>query len=80
MKTTLSILILLASLSSCRKCYDCRVTTTTTGFESQTQMTRIEKCGMTNRDVKAFKTGMEGTTSSTLNGKKVTVKTTVNCY
>lgn len=35
---------------------------------------------MTNRDVKAFKVGMEGTTSTTLNGKKVTVKTTVNCY
>jgi hypothetical protein len=81
MKTTLSILILLASLSGCTKCYECRVNTTTTGFgTSQSSMTRIEKCDMTKRDVKAFKRGMEGTTTVKQNGKDVTVKTTVSCY
>jgi hypothetical protein len=80
MKKLIYILIPLA-MASCTKCYECRVNTTTTGFgTSQSSMTRIQKCDMTKRDVKAFKRGMEGTTTVKQNGKDVTVKTTVSCY
>lgn len=65
---------------SCEKdsgCYKCTITTTTSGtsYASGSQITTIEKCDMSEKDVKTF---ISASTSSAKSGN-ITVTSTANC-
>jgi hypothetical protein len=81
MKTTLSIIILLASLSGCKKCYECRIMekTETQYGTTGSNVTLVTKCDMTARQIRKFEEDTEGSISFVAFGNNYTSTTQVQC-
>ena len=71
--------VILTALTSCEKnCYKFRCTdtiTTSNGGNPTNTTTTIEKCDITSKDSKKIVNAMNGSASTTINGKTTSVKT-----
>lgn len=82
MKKAILILSVIATFSSCTKCYECRVLTSTTingGFQQNEPPVIMEKCGMTARQARKFQEEGTITSTYTVNGDKYVTSQRTYC-
>lgn len=82
MKKSILFLIAIATFSSCTKCYECRMTSSTTrnnGFTQSEQPVIIEKCNMTARQARNFEEEGTFTSTYTVNGDNYVTNQRISC-
>jgi len=70
------------TFTSCKKCYECRVMSSTTnpyGNNQSEPTVIVEKCNMTAGQIRRYVDETTTTTTTVINGKKYVTKTTVIC-
>jgi hypothetical protein len=81
-KSIFALSILIASLTSCTKCYECRIIQTApqeAGVQFQSTETYVELCGMTNNQLSDYIQQMQSETIVTVQGMKYQGSTRVSC-
>jgi hypothetical protein len=81
-KSIFALSILIASLTSCSKCYDCRIIQTAPqeqGVQFQSIETNVEMCGMTQKQIDNYIDQMQSQTTVTVQGSKYSGSTRVSC-
>jgi len=81
-KIILTSFFLIAVLSSCTKCYECRIIQTApqeAGVQFQSTETNVEMCGMTQRQIDNYIRQMQNETTVTVQGKRYEGSTRVSC-
>jgi hypothetical protein len=81
-KIILTSFFLIAVLSSCTKCYECRIIQTApqeAGVQFQSTETYVELCGMTNNQLSDYIQQMQSETIVTVQGMKYKGSTRVSC-
>jgi hypothetical protein len=83
MKTSIiALTLLIASLTSCSKCYECTILQTAPqqpGVQFQTIETEIEMCGMTRNQLDNYIQQMQSNTTVTIQGQDYEGSTRVKC-
>lgn len=83
MKTIFTVCVAATLMfTSCKKCYECRILTSTTnqyGNQQSEPPIIMEKCGMTARQMRIFTEESSNTTTVYVDGKKYTTTTDVRC-
>ncbi len=81
-KSIFALSILIASLTSCSKCYDCRIIQTApqeAGVQFQSTETNVEMCGMTQKQIDNYIQDMQSNTTVTIQGQDYQGSTRVKC-
>jgi predicted adenine nucleotide alpha hydrolase (AANH) superfamily ATPase len=81
-KSIFSLSILIASLTSCTKCYECRIIQTAPqeqGVQFQSIETNVEMCGMTQKQIDNYIQDMQSNTTVTIQGQDYQGSTRVKC-
>jgi hypothetical protein len=81
-KSIFALSILIASLTSCSKCYDCRIIQTAPqeqGVQFQSIETNVEMCGMTQKQIDNYIDQMQSQTTVTVQGKQYEGSTRISC-
>ena len=82
MKKSILILVVVATFSSCTKCYECRKISSTTrnnGFTQSEQPVIIEKCNMTARQARKFEEEGTFTSTYTVDGDNYETTQRISC-
>jgi len=81
-KSIFALSILIASLTSCSKCYECRIIQTAPqqqGVQFQSIETNVEMCGMTQKQIDNYIQDMQSNTTVTIQGQDYQGSTRVKC-
>ena len=81
-KSIIALSILIASLTSCSKCYECRIIQTAPqqqGVQFQSTETNVEMCGMTQNQIDNYIQQMQSNTTVTIQGQDYQGSTRVKC-